>query len=867
MTFESRSSDSEGEASARDSEYEYDSEGGGVLDEEPSNWLSDHYKTKKWETKEADLRREMTESGARAQALKLELCDKTAGGLGCASGALAPRNVFSGAASFKVLAADLLTLQHAAERAVHSERSGPAADLRVEADAVDDNVYHWQVYISRFPPGSPAQAQLSRLERVHGYGHVELEVRFTIDLYPFFPPLVRLVRPRFGSSALALVAQLRCLQLSHWNSVAGMAPVFRDIAHVLANEAAHAPLDVTDPRNDPYKCPEGAYTDLEHVLMRLGLLMETRPRESVPSHSNAPSGEQTLAPTRPDSHELSLVAESAVAALDDAEATASYWAKGTGYGHDDSKAAVAWDVDAFLAAQREKDRLVGAMLRRVLSVLMPGPSGGPGDAAAVKCIAASSLVPVLAHYAANESLVDASRHAELYGVTMRLLSVLADWPALAPILVCDVRDASRDADCISIAVAKVGAADADKPLPGPRALYDLVLGLKKRLGVFEHAQRKAVGRPALSPSIAQPGTINCVADGDDADSVALMPLVATAIADVDRAVRTLARTAPGASKRKHAPLTPPPAKRSKATVSTTLSYDINARYLASLKHLQYDDADETGAATWRLTPPSAARSHPAFRRRLAQEHVDVSQSLPLNPSSSAWCRCHPARMDCLRVAISAPEGTPYDAGFFIFDVRFPAQFPAKPPQVILLTTGQNTVRFNPNLYECGKVCLSLLGTWEGRGGETWNERTSTLLQVLVSIQALIFVPDPYYNEPGYETQMGTPPGDQRAAQYAANVKQQTVRWAMIDVLRNPDPAFRVIIEKHFALRRDHILSDLRRAIDDARRRAHLPGAPHAAGSSSTGEALEDPAFWHGQATSLVDLMGQLHELLDALPDP
>ena len=44
------------------------------------------------------------------------------------------------------------------------------------------------------------------------------------------------------------------------------------------------------------------------------------------------------------------------------------------------------------------------------------------------------------------------------------------------------------------------------------------------------------------------------------------------------------------------------------------------------------------------------------------------------------------------------------------------------------TTGNGVVRFNPNLYHCGKVCLSLLGTWEGAQGEQWNE-TSTILQV------------------------------------------------------------------------------------------------------------------------------------------
>jgi hypothetical protein len=48
------------------------------------------------------------------------------------------------------------------------------------------------------------------------------------------------------------------------------------------------------------------------------------------------------------------------------------------------------------------------------------------------------------------------------------------------------------------------------------------------------------------------------------------------------------------------------------------------------------------------------------------------------------------------------------------------------PQVQFLTTGGGTVRFNPNLYNCGKVCLSLLGTW---AGPSWQPGISTLLQV------------------------------------------------------------------------------------------------------------------------------------------
>ena len=48
-------------------------------------------------------------------------------------------------------------------------------------------------------------------------------------------------------------------------------------------------------------------------------------------------------------------------------------------------------------------------------------------------------------------------------------------------------------------------------------------------------------------------------------------------------------------------------------------------------------------------------------------------------------------------------------------------------------------RINPNLYEDGTVCLSLLGTWSGKEEtEEWNVN-SNLLQLVVSIQGNLWL--------------------------------------------------------------------------------------------------------------------------------
>ncbi len=48
-----------------------------------------------------------------------------------------------------------------------------------------------------------------------------------------------------------------------------------------------------------------------------------------------------------------------------------------------------------------------------------------------------------------------------------------------------------------------------------------------------------------------------------------------------------------------------------------------------------------------------------------------------------------------------------------FDVKMPKEYPIKSPQVRAITTNSGRTRFNPNIYNEGKVCLSILGTWRG----------------------------------------------------------------------------------------------------------------------------------------------------------
>ena len=186
--------------------------------------------------------------------------------------------------------------------------------------------------------------------------------------------------------------------------------------------------------------------------------------------------------------------------------------------------------------------------------------------------------------------------------------------------------------------------------------------------------------------------------------------------------------------------------RTSDAADITVSQQDEGAYVKQLCQHRFAVVDMGSQHVFYNRPIGTAANAKQRMSRIAKEIATLSTNLPVEYGSSIFVRVDEARTDLLKALIIGPEGTPYENGCFEFDIMLPAAYPQAPPSMLLVTTGSGTVRFNPNLYNCGKVCLSLLGTWAGPG---WDPQHSTLLQVLVSIQALILVPDPYYNEPGY----------------------------------------------------------------------------------------------------------------------
>ncbi|XP_033217381.1 baculoviral IAP repeat-containing protein 6 isoform X2 [Belonocnema kinseyi] len=511
-----------------------------------------------------------------------------------------------------------------------------------------------------------------------------------------------------------------------------------------------------------------------------------------------------------------------------------YWAKGTGFGTGSTQQS--WNVEQALLRQRSEEEHVTVLLQVLASYIGSGdqpqrelPSQFP------ELLSRSCLLPALSSYLRNDSVLDMARHIPLYRAVLQLLRAMALSNQLAPLLLPS-GDKATEPSIVSL-------------LSSMRICVDTYMskitrtrGNKKSAAKYPDESEQDEGLATLISDIQESST-----------------LVQNATARLTGINDELAGPSPSAPE---LPLR-----------------SVEQRYLEVMKSLQFDtfemlteNTDGGGGYKFAVSyhfesnmRAAGERSHPTRVKRLAQEAVTLSTALPLSYSSSVFVRCDADRLDVMKVLITGPAETPYANGCFEFDVYFPGDYPNSPMMINLETTGCHTVRFNPNLYNDGKVCLSVLNTWHGRPEEKWNAHTSSFLQVLVSIQSLILVSEPYFNEPGYERSRGTSSGAQSSQEYNANICQATAKWAMLDQIRNPCPCFKEVIHTHFWLKRHEIVAQIEGWIRDM----EMHGADRRSGRTISLNALALRRHYRMLREELNKLPTPegLEDLVEPLPSP
>lgn len=437
------------------------------------------------------------------------------------------------------------------------------------------------------------------------------------------------------------------------------------------------------------------------------------------------------------------------------------WNSGVGYG---TSASPQWDMDEYLRLQREKDQQIQSVLTTIIDNLQ---NYSDDEMALIyKIIKSSYLIPFIKSYINGTNTLDMSKHVEIYKLFFTFLQIITTEDSM--FLFDDV--------------------------PSPS---DSLFGLLKKL----YQETKTVTKFIANKEPVK-NTKDSNADSDDFDICSMVCVVYEMIEPLyNKYLET--KTQHNDQEKKN-----------------LIDKIENAKNSGDPTHQLYKDTMEklkfdTTKFTSNYTYVSSNSTNSKVMRRLSHEFGMLMKDLPILFQTSIFVRVDEQNNKRLKVLITGTDNTPYDSGCFIFDLYTGDNYPNNNPQMIFRNTGNK--RFNPNLYKCGKVCLSLLGTWDGANSEKWNPENSTLKQLLFSIQSQILVEQPYYNEPGYESTYNTALGKRLSYQYNLQIRAYTLQHAILDLLQKPETysEFTDVIKNHFKLKKEYIKELINKWSDEA----------------------------------------------------
>jgi ubiquitin-protein ligase len=151
--------------------------------------------------------------------------------------------------------------------------------------------------------------------------------------------------------------------------------------------------------------------------------------------------------------------------------------------------------------------------------------------------------------------------------------------------------------------------------------------------------------------------------------------------------------------------------------------------------------------------------------------------------------------------IVGPSDTPYFGGFYFFKFDYPVDYPFSPPKVTYMTNDGMT-RFNPNLYKCGKVCVSILNTW---AGDKWSS-CQTINSVLLTLCSLL-------NDAPLENEPGQSKSSSDFIPYQKSIEFKNIDFAICDIINrskrkipSPFDMFYPFMKQCFLVNYDAILN-------------------------------------------------------------
>lgn len=119
-------------------------------------------------------------------------------------------------------------------------------------------------------------------------------------------------------------------------------------------------------------------------------------------------------------------------------------------------------------------------------------------------------------------------------------------------------------------------------------------------------------------------------------------------------------------------------------------------------------------------------------RRLQQELNELKAAPPEGCTADTATDDDPSyesQLSHWRATMTGPVGSPYEGGVFRLDIRFPSNYPFKPPEISFITT-----IYHCNIDSLGHIDLDTL--------DSPRAPKMTVAKVLAALRALLVTPNP-----------------------------------------------------------------------------------------------------------------------------
>lgn len=636
----------------------------------------------------------------------------------------------------------------------------------------NNNIYTWRIQVSKFTNQNICQ-DLEKLKELHNVDSIEFELLFHEKFYPNYPPMIKIIKPNLLNALSHRISNSKMTQLSYWTPTRGTQFIVCRTIDILNRFGR---IDLNDLNGVNY-CKNNVINQInKHVsntinnLAQLSSLIDTVKENDEIDNDMQFIKFDILTKNKNKTNETKITK----GIKETKEKPSTYWKSGTGYGHSGNSS---WNPEEFVKLQKEKDDNISNVLSKIVNDLQQINNTTSDFEEVCRVISNSLLLLYLKQQFKQTTLLDMQNRESIFKLIMSLIEVLSSEKSIYLFNIkkdnTSLYDVLKD---LYVQLQSVLKMDKENEF------IHLMCSTLEAI-VFPMYDEYKLGIQTLENQHTVLSTV--------------LPIILP-------------------------------------TVRPKIITDIKIAYVEQLSKLKFDYTSilDQGFNNTSIIPNTTFKNEyiDMFKKELnnanwrkCQKRLSVelpslipNGQLPINYEASIFVRVDENNPMIIKALMTGPHDTPYENGCFIFDLYATSKYPETFKDCWFMNTGGN--RLNPNLYNSGKVCLSILGTWSsGSKSESWNEKTSSLLQVLVSIQSQILIDEPYFNEPGHERNIGSTSGKASSIKYNDNIRYYTMCSTIRDLIVNPllYPHFENVVRLHFKLKKQRVLETCQKWVDEA----------------------------------------------------